>query len=46
MSVPEKPGRGIIEHPTDKAKFLHFLTVRPELATMADFLPMCDPRAR
>ena len=36
MSVPEKPGRGIIEHPTDKAKFLHFLTVRPELATMAD----------
>ncbi|WP_030438209.1 type VII secretion protein EccC [Actinoplanes subtropicus] len=36
MSVPEKPGRGIVEHPTDKAKFLHFLTVRPELATMAD----------
>jgi len=36
MSVPEKPGRGIIEHPTDKTKFLHLLTVRPELATMAD----------
>jgi S-DNA-T family DNA segregation ATPase FtsK/SpoIIIE len=36
MSVPEKPGRGIVEHPTDKSKFLHFLTVRPELASMAD----------
>ena len=36
MSVPEKPGRGIVEHPTDKNKFLHFLTVRPELSTMAD----------
>jgi S-DNA-T family DNA segregation ATPase FtsK/SpoIIIE len=36
MTVPEKPGRGIIEHPTDKNKFLHLLTVRPELSTMAD----------
>ena len=36
MTVPEKPGRGIIEHPTDKNKFLHLLTVRPELSTLAD----------
>ncbi|GAA0545288.1 type VII secretion protein EccC [Paractinoplanes ferrugineus] len=36
MSVPEKPGRGITDHPTDKNKFLHLLTVRPELSTMAD----------
>ncbi|MBL7254444.1 type VII secretion protein EccCa [Paractinoplanes lichenicola] len=36
MTVPEKPGRGIIEHPTDKQKFLHLLTVRPELSTLAD----------
>ncbi|MFF5295422.1 type VII secretion protein EccC [Paractinoplanes globisporus] len=36
MTVPEKPGRGIVEHPTDKNKFLHLLTVRPELSTMAD----------
>ncbi|MET0422332.1 MAG: type VII secretion protein EccCb, partial [Actinoplanes sp.] len=36
MTVPEKPGRGIIEHPTDKNKSLHLLTVRPELSTMAD----------
>ncbi|MFG1989715.1 type VII secretion protein EccCa [Actinoplanes sp. NPDC048988] len=35
MTVPEKPGRGIKEHPTDKNKALHLLTVRPEL-TMAD----------
>ncbi|WP_249999821.1 type VII secretion protein EccCa [Actinoplanes sp. M2I2] len=36
MTVPEKAGRGIIEHPTDKNKFLHLLTVRPELSTLAD----------
>jgi S-DNA-T family DNA segregation ATPase FtsK/SpoIIIE len=36
MTVPEKPGRGIIEHPTDKNKFLHLLTVRPELSTLDD----------
>jgi S-DNA-T family DNA segregation ATPase FtsK/SpoIIIE len=36
MAVPEKPGRGIIEHPTDKNKSLHLLTVRPELSTMGD----------
>ncbi|MFF5082241.1 type VII secretion protein EccCa [Actinoplanes sp. NPDC000266] len=36
MSVPEKPGRGIKEHPTDKNKALHLLTVRPELSTLAD----------
>ncbi|XVV12428.1 type VII secretion protein EccCa [Actinoplanes sp. CA-131856] len=36
MTVPEKPGRGIKEHPNDKNKALHLLTVRPELSTMAD----------
>ncbi|HEY0532938.1 MAG TPA: type VII secretion protein EccCa [Actinoplanes sp.] len=36
MTVPEKPGRGIIEHPNDKNKSLHLLTVRPELSTMDD----------
>jgi S-DNA-T family DNA segregation ATPase FtsK/SpoIIIE len=36
MTVPEKPGRGIIEHPSDKNKSLHLLTVRPELSTMGD----------
>jgi DNA segregation ATPase FtsK/SpoIIIE, S-DNA-T family len=36
MTVPEKPGRGIIEHPNDKNKSLHLLTVRPELSTMGD----------
>jgi S-DNA-T family DNA segregation ATPase FtsK/SpoIIIE len=32
--VPEKPGRGLAEHPTDKNKSLHLLTVRPELSTL------------
>ncbi|MEV4635815.1 type VII secretion protein EccCa [Actinoplanes sp. NPDC049548] len=32
INVPEKPGRGLVEHPTDKNKALHFLTVRPELS--------------
>jgi DNA segregation ATPase FtsK/SpoIIIE, S-DNA-T family len=36
LNVPEKPGRGLIEHPTDKAKSLHLLTVRPELSTLGD----------
>jgi S-DNA-T family DNA segregation ATPase FtsK/SpoIIIE len=35
-TVPEKAGRGILEHPTDKNKFLHLLTVRPEVSTMGD----------
>jgi DNA segregation ATPase FtsK/SpoIIIE, S-DNA-T family len=35
-NVPEKPGRGIVEHPTDKNKSLHVLTVRPELSTLPD----------
>ncbi|GGL03499.1 type VII secretion protein EccCa [Mangrovihabitans endophyticus] len=35
--VPEeRPGRGIVEHPTDKQKGLHLLTVRPELTTVGD----------
>jgi S-DNA-T family DNA segregation ATPase FtsK/SpoIIIE len=36
VNVPEKPGRGLVEHPTDKNKSLHLLTVRPELSTMGD----------
>jgi S-DNA-T family DNA segregation ATPase FtsK/SpoIIIE len=36
VNVPEKPGRGIVEHPTDKNKGLHLLTVRPELSTIGD----------
>jgi S-DNA-T family DNA segregation ATPase FtsK/SpoIIIE len=36
LNVPEKPGRGLIEHPTDKNKSLHLLTVRPELSTLGD----------
>jgi type VII secretion protein EccCa/type VII secretion protein EccCb len=36
VNVPEKPGRGLVEHPTDKTKSLHLLTVRPELSTMGD----------
>ena len=32
VNVPEKPGRGLVEHPTDKYKSLHLLTVRPELS--------------
>jgi S-DNA-T family DNA segregation ATPase FtsK/SpoIIIE len=36
MNVPEKAGRGIIEHPTDKNKSLHLLTVRPELNAIGD----------
>nr|WP_296072860.1 type VII secretion protein EccCa [uncultured Actinoplanes sp.] len=35
-TVPEMAGRGIQEHPTDKNKFLHLLTVRPEVSTMGD----------
>ncbi|BFU41920.1 type VII secretion protein EccCa [Krasilnikovia sp. MM14-A1004] len=34
--VPERPGRGIVEHPTDKNKSLHLLTVRPEVNTLGD----------
>ena len=29
INVPEQPGRGLVEHPTDKNKSLHLLTVRP-----------------
>jgi S-DNA-T family DNA segregation ATPase FtsK/SpoIIIE len=36
LNVPEKAGRGIIEHPTDKNKSLHLLTVRPELNAVGD----------
>jgi S-DNA-T family DNA segregation ATPase FtsK/SpoIIIE len=32
VTVPEKAGRGLVEHPTDKNKSLHLLTVRPELS--------------
>ena len=36
LNVPEKPGRGIVDHPTDKTKSLHLLTVRPELSSLPD----------
>jgi DNA segregation ATPase FtsK/SpoIIIE, S-DNA-T family len=36
INVPELPGRGIVEHPTDKNKSLHLLTVRPELTTLGE----------
>jgi S-DNA-T family DNA segregation ATPase FtsK/SpoIIIE len=36
LNVPEKPGRGLVENPTDKNKSLHLLTVRPELTTLTD----------
>jgi S-DNA-T family DNA segregation ATPase FtsK/SpoIIIE len=32
VNVPEQAGRGLVEHPTDKNKSLHLLTVRPELS--------------
>ncbi|HEU4346223.1 MAG TPA: type VII secretion protein EccCa [Actinoplanes sp.] len=36
INVPEQPGRGLVEHPTDKQKSHHLLTVRPELTTLSD----------
>ncbi|GID98243.1 type VII secretion protein EccCa [Amorphoplanes digitatis] len=36
VNVPEKPGRGLVEHPTDKNKSLHLLTVRPELSATGE----------
>ena len=36
MNVPEQAGRGLVEHPTDKNKSHHLLTVRPELTTLGD----------
>jgi S-DNA-T family DNA segregation ATPase FtsK/SpoIIIE len=36
INVPEQPGRGLVEHPTDKQKSHHLLTVRPELTTVGD----------
>jgi DNA segregation ATPase FtsK/SpoIIIE, S-DNA-T family len=36
INVPEQPGRGLVEHPTDKQKSHHLLTVRPELSTLGD----------
>jgi DNA segregation ATPase FtsK/SpoIIIE, S-DNA-T family len=35
-AVPARPGHGITEHPTDKTKGLHLLTVRPEVTTLGD----------
>ncbi|SDT75309.1 type VII secretion protein EccCa [Actinoplanes derwentensis] len=35
--VPENaPGRGMIVHPTNRAKGLHLLTVRPEISSLGD----------
>ncbi|GAA4933405.1 type VII secretion protein EccC [Actinoplanes utahensis] len=37
LDVPEgKPGRGMVQHPTDRNKGLHLLTVRPEVSTLGD----------
>jgi DNA segregation ATPase FtsK/SpoIIIE, S-DNA-T family len=36
ITVPEQAGRGLVEHPTDKNKSHHLLTVRPELTTLSD----------
>ena len=34
--MPERPGRGIVEHPSDKNRGLHLLTLRPELTATGD----------
>jgi S-DNA-T family DNA segregation ATPase FtsK/SpoIIIE len=34
--VPEMSGRGLIEHPVDKNKSYHLLTIRPELASLGE----------
>ena len=36
INVPEQPGRGLTEHPSDRQKSHHLLTVRPELTTVGD----------
>ncbi len=36
ITVPEQPGRGIVDHPNDKNKSHHLLTVRPEVGTLGD----------
>ena len=36
VNVPEQAGRGITEHPTDKNKSYHLLTVRAELSTIGE----------
>ncbi|MEU4214455.1 type VII secretion protein EccCa [Actinoplanes sp. NPDC026623] len=36
VNVPEKAGRGLVEHPTDKNKSLHLLTVRPALSATGE----------
>ncbi|MBO3743554.1 type VII secretion protein EccCa [Actinoplanes flavus] len=37
QAVPDQtPGRGMIEHPTDRNRGLHLLTVRPEVSTLGD----------
>jgi S-DNA-T family DNA segregation ATPase FtsK/SpoIIIE len=36
INVPEQPGRGIVEHPTDKNKSHHLLTVRPEISALGE----------
>jgi S-DNA-T family DNA segregation ATPase FtsK/SpoIIIE len=36
INVPEQPGRGIVEHPNDKNKSHHLLTVKPELSTLGE----------
>ena len=36
LAVPEQPGRGIVEQPTDKNKSHHLLTVQPEVGTLGE----------
>jgi S-DNA-T family DNA segregation ATPase FtsK/SpoIIIE len=36
IGVPEVSGRGIVEHPADKNKSYHLLTIRPELGTLGE----------
>ncbi|MFC7530386.1 type VII secretion protein EccCa [Actinoplanes sp. GCM10030250] len=35
-AVPEEPGRGVLEHPTDRSRGLHLLTVKPEVSALGD----------
>jgi S-DNA-T family DNA segregation ATPase FtsK/SpoIIIE len=37
QTVPEQqPGRGVMEHPADRSRGLHLLTVRPEVSVLGD----------
>jgi S-DNA-T family DNA segregation ATPase FtsK/SpoIIIE len=36
INVPEQPGRGLVEHPNDKNKSHHLLTVKPEVGALGE----------